>query len=97
MSYYTVTTFLNDNAALVTSLDAGQQSLMIKVTIFISHNNNNECISKVQNKSRWFRKFSFSMQIIALNTGPDLPKAMFTTYVHDNGHRISNSKKDVTP
>jgi len=50
---------------------------------FYSHNNNNECMCKAQNKSCWHRKFSVSTQIIAL----------FMTYLHDNGHRISNVKK----
>jgi len=48
-----------------------------------SHNKN-ECICKAQNNSRWHGKFSVSVQIVALNTGPDLLKAMFTTYLH--GH-----------
>ena len=82
---------------LVTSLDAGQQSLIIIVIIFIRIIIiTSECV-KQKNKSHWRRKFSFSAQIIALNSGPDLPKAMFTTYLHDNGHRLSNTKKAVTP
>jgi len=62
------------------------------------HNNNNDCICKVENtKSHWHRKFSVSAQIIAVNADPDLLKVMFTTCLHDNGHRISNTKKGVTP
>ena len=62
-----------------------------------SHNNNNKCICNAQNKSCWHRKFSFSTQITALNTSPDLLKAMFTTSLHESGHRISNTKIGVTP
>ena len=79
---------------VVTLLDAGQQSLIIIVIIFI------RIIimsAFVKYKSCWYRKFSVSVQIIALNTGPDLLKAMFTTYLHDSGHRISNTKEGVTP
>jgi len=58
-SYYAVTTFLDGGRNFVRCLP---EIINNNSNNLYSHNNNNECIGTAQNKLRWRRKFSVSVQ-----------------------------------